>query len=93
MGKKGVFAMTLQQQAHRLIDAMGEEELRAWILLIGKRDTHTENMSGEARSAEKRAALARLDQITARMAPRFPPDFDPEQELAAALEEKYGRLD
>ena len=85
--------MTLQQQAHTLIDAMGEDELRAWILLIGKREANVDNMSSEARSAEKRAALARLDQITARMAPRFPPDFDPEQELAAALEEKYGRLD
>ena len=85
--------MTLQQQAHTLIDAMGEDELRAWILLIGKREANVDNMSSEARSAEKRAALARLDQITARMAPRFPPDYDPEQELAAALEEKYGRLD
>ena len=34
--------MTLKQQAHTLIDAMGEDELRAWIVLIGKREATTQ---------------------------------------------------
>ena len=85
--------MTLQQQAHTLIDAMDEDRLRALLLLIGKPTDDTEQLRREARSAEKRAALERLDKITARMALRFPPDFDPDQELVAALGEKYGRLD
>ena len=48
--------MTLKQQAHTLIDAMGEDELRAWILLIGKRETAVESNV----DIDREKALSRL---------------------------------
>lgn len=42
--------------------------------------------------SEKRKAFLELDEMINNMPP-FPADFDYDKELAAALEEKYGRFD
>ena len=89
MGKKGVFAMTLQQQAHRLIDAMGEEELRAWILLIGKRETAMQEETAPNHDDKWRAFLE-LEAWKKRNP--FPENYDCEAARREAMEGKYGRL-
>ena len=81
--------MTLKQQAYTLIDAMGEDELRAWIFLIGKRESAIQEKTAPNRD-DKWQAFLELEAWKKRNP--FPDNYDCEAARREAMEEKYGRL-
>ncbi len=81
--------MTLQQQAHTLIDAMGEDELRALILLIGNRNAVRHEKS-TSETDDKWRAFLRLE-AWKKQNP-FPENYDCEAARREAMEETYGRF-
>ena len=82
--------MTVRQQAGEIMDELCEDNVRKIIVIMQSmllRQRQSDDRSGS--ETEKRMkAFAELEEMRNRL--DFGPDFDPEAELAAAIDEKYG---
>ena len=90
--------MTLQQQAYEMIEDLPEDGVRFIIEVIRRIQPGYKSMSWigadsdlSERSCAKIRAFEQLEEMKKTMV--FPKDFDPQRELEAALEEKYGHFD
>lgn len=82
--------MTVRQRAGEIMDELCEDNVRKIIVIMQSmllRQRQSDDRSGF--ETEKRMkAFAELEEMRNRL--DFSPDFDPEAELAAAIDEKYG---
>ena len=78
----------IQEQAIRLIQQLSDEKIQA-IITLATDEVTLMQLSKIEKAAKKKAALNALEEIKLDL----PENFDPDKELADALEEKYGTAD
>ena len=80
--------MTLAQEGYNIMKEMPSRQLKPFIqLLRAMKETNN------GKDIENRMnALAEMNEIRERCSRLLPDDFDPDAELAAAMEERYGSV-
>lgn len=84
---------SVRREAHHLIDTMSDDVL---INLVGlfrslKRTSAAVSDPADTESAELQA-FSRLETMRKEIRRQLPPDFDPDQIISEAREERYGRF-
>ena len=78
----------MQEQAIHLIQQLPDDKIQA-IITLATDEISLMKFNSIRRTDKKKAALAALEKLNLNL----PADFDADNELAAALEEKYGTVD
>ncbi len=85
----------LQQQAVRLISGLSDDNIRFLIEIIRRLMPQSANEADTVSIQESAGicAFQRLDAARSELKQYLPVNFDPEQELEEARNEKYGSID
>ena len=80
--------MTLAQEGYDIMKQMPSKQLKPIIQLLRRMKDKNDGTDRE----QSMRALAELNELRVRCSKLLPEDFDPEAELAEAMEERYGRI-
>lgn len=80
--------MTLAQEGYNIMKDMPSRQLKPIIQLLRV----MKGTNDEKDLEQRMKALAEMEELRLRCSALLPEDFDPEAERAAAMEERYGRI-